>query len=120
MPFGSTGSFQLRKILSSKGVPFTDLAGIGPGTANKIKLLKIGNPRDGKIKEMTERPIKMKSECGSIFINIHLHAKGSGREYERALQSVFCYLQCRESVKLKRYPHIWFSKLHAKSNCLVV
>lgn len=120
MPFGSTGSFQLRKILSSKGVPFTDLAGIGPGTTNKINFLKPGNSRDRKIKEMTEHPIKNKSEHRSIFINIHSHAKGSGREYEKALQSGFCHLQCRGSMKLKCYPSIRFSKLHAKSNCLVV
>lgn len=93
MPFGSTGSFQLRKILSSKGVPFTDLAGIGPGTTNKIKLLKIGNSRDRKFKGMTEHPIKTQSEHRPIFINIHSHAKGSGREYEKALQSVFCHSQ---------------------------
>lgn len=80
MPFGSIGSFQLRKILSSKGVPFTDLAGIGPGTTNKITLLKIGNSTDRQIKEMTEHPIKTKSERRSVFINIHLHAKGSSRE----------------------------------------
>lgn len=83
MPFGSIGSFQLRKILSSKGVPFTDLAGIGPGTTNKIKLLKIGNSRDRQIKEMTEHPIKTKSEHRSAFINIHLHAKGSSRELKK-------------------------------------
>lgn len=35
IPFGSTGSFQFRKILSSKGVPFNDFAGTGPGTAMK-------------------------------------------------------------------------------------
>lgn len=101
MPFGSTGSFQLRKILSSKGVPFTDLAGIGPGTTNKMEVLKIGNSRDRKTKEMTEHPIKTKSEHVSIFINIHLHAKGNGRVCEKALQRVFCHLQCRESMKLK-------------------
>lgn len=101
MPFGSTGSFQLRKILSSKGVPFTDLAGIGPGTTNKMEVLKIGNSGDRKTQEMREHPIKTKSEHGSIFIKSHLHAKGNGRMCEKALQSVFCHLQCRESMKLK-------------------
>lgn len=50
---------------------------------------------------MTEHPIKTKREHGSIFIKIHLHAKGNGRMCEKALQSVFCHLQCRESMKLK-------------------
>lgn len=38
IPFGSIGSFQFKKILSSKGVPFNDFVGTGPGTA-KIKLI---------------------------------------------------------------------------------
>lgn len=111
MPFGSTGSFQLRKILSSKGVPFTDLAGIGPGTTNKTEVLKIGNSRDRKTKEMTENPIKTKSEHRSVFINIHLHAKGNGRVCEKSTSKCilsFAVQREHEVETLTLSPHTVF------------
>ena len=35
IPFGSKGSFQFKKILFSKDVPWRELTGTGPGTTNK-------------------------------------------------------------------------------------
>lgn len=91
MPFGSTGSFQLRKILSSKGVPFTDLAGIGPGTTNKIKRLKIGSSRDRQIKEMVNILLKTKGSTG-LFLLAFIHMQKTVVEStKKALQSLFCH-----------------------------